>query len=135
MEKVKLGEIINVITAIQEDKEKGIKAEKSSFQVLLGANLPVKTSYRIKRLGDKLEPILKAYNEKRNELVKEFGELDEKTQNWNVSDPEKLKLFIVKMKELLDTEEDLEFEKVKISELGDDTILPAKDIIGWIFEE
>lgn len=131
MNKVTLANIINAATGVAEDKEKGINAEKSSFQVLLSANLPVKFSYKIKRLGDKLEPILKAYNEKRNELIVEYGEKQE-DGTVLVKDLEKQKLFFSKIKELLDTEEDLDFEKIKTSDV-EDVIIPAKDLIDFIF--
>jgi hypothetical protein len=129
---VKLREIVNNSVDIPENKEEGIKAQKSNLAALQEANLPVKVSYRIKRLIDKCESILKAYNEKRNELVKEFGTKDE-AGNFSVKDPEKLAEFFVKLNELLEVEESIEFDKIKVDDLGEITIAP-KLLVNFIFE-
>lgn len=94
--------------------------------------LPVKVSYKIKRLVDKLNPILKSYDEKRNDLIKEFGD-EQEDGNFAVKDPEKLKEFAEKLQELLDMEEEIDFEKINIDSLGD-IKLEAKIIVDFIFE-
>lgn len=106
--------------------------EVDSINALQEIKLPVKVSYRIKRLVDKITPILKNYNEQRNELVKKFGEEDEKTQTWNVK-KENLTEFYEELQKLLDVEETLEFEKIKIDELAGIQI-EAKLLLSWIFE-
>lgn len=116
--KIKLEEIIKASSALVE---------------LQRYSLPVKISYRLKRLLDRLTPILKSYDEKRVELVKEFGEQNEKKE-FEVRDPEKLKLFHEKHNELLEFEEEVEFDKIKIKELGNINI-PAKDLVDFVFEE
>lgn len=93
---------------------------------------PIKVSYKIKRLVDKLNPILTSYDEKRNELVKEFGEEGENGAI-QVTDPEKLKLFTEKFAELLEVEEEIDFEPIKIEEVGN-VELEAKNLVGFIFE-
>ena len=95
--------------------------------------LPVKVSYRLKRLVNKLDPILTTFNEKKNDLIKEHGELDEETKNIQVKDPEKLKLYFAKLTDLLAVQEEVEFEKIKIDDLGD-VKLEAKNIVDFIFE-
>jgi hypothetical protein len=128
--KIKLADIVN--NASSKTNEDGTIKEESLFVQLQEVKFPVKVSYRIKRLISKLEPILKAYNEKRNELVKEFGEIQE-DKTLKVSDPEKLKLFYEKINELLTTEEEVEFEAIKVEELGDIEV-PAKLLINFVFE-
>ncbi len=100
---------------------------------LLEIKLPVKISYKIKRLVDKLNPILKAYEDKRNELVKEFGEQNE-DGSFQVKDGAKVKEYITKLTELLEVEEEIDwFEPIKIEELGDVQIEP-KNITNFVFE-
>jgi hypothetical protein len=101
-------------------------------------DLPVKVSYRIKRLIDKLNPITKVYDEKRVELIKEYGDkvVDEKTgeENTQVKDPEKIKQFMEKVNELQSVEEEVEFDKIDIEELGDVKIAP-KDLVAFLFKD
>lgn len=128
--KIKLLEVINNATPKKNDD--GTLKEESIFAQLQEIKFPVKVSYKIKRLVDKLEPILKAYEANRNELVKEFGE-EQENKSFQVTDPEKLKLFYEKINELLTTEEEIEFEKIKIDELGDVQI-PSKLLLDFMFD-
>lgn len=114
-------------------KLKDILENVQSIKNLQMLNLPVKVSYRIKRLNDRLKPILASYEEKRTDLIKEFGEVDEQG-NFEVKDPEKLKEFIVKITELQSIEEEVEFEAINISELGNITV-SANDLVSFIFTE
>lgn len=123
--KLQIKDIINVITPIKD-------GEKSKFEALLETKLPIKASYRVMRLLDKLQPELKIYENKRNELVKEFGE-EQENGEVRVVDPKKLEEFQKKIIELLDIEVDVDFEKLKLDELGDVIIAP-KDLIPFIFE-
>ena len=104
-----------------------------NLKALQEVKFPVKISYRIMRIINRLQPILTAYEAKRNELVKEFGDEPDKEGNIKVTNPEKLKLFSEKLLELLDTYEDVEFEKIKIEDLDDVKVEP-KLIIPFIFE-
>lgn len=103
-----------------------------NMKVLQDVKLPVKISYRIMRLVNKLQPILNVYNEKRNAFIKEFGEIQE-DKTIIIKDPEKLLLFTEKMKELLSTKEKIDFDPLKIEDLGDISIEP-KLLPIWIFE-
>ncbi len=103
-----------------------------NIKALQEVSLPIKVSYKIKRLVDKLNPIVKSYEEKRTDLVKEFGEKQE-DESVSVTDPEKLKLFVEKLNELLAIEEELDFEPIKLEELGEISIAP-KDLVDFIFE-
>lgn len=117
---------------------KEILENVESLKLLMEKDLPVKVSYRIKRLIDKLNPITKVYDEKRVELIKEYGDkvVDEKTgeENTQVKDPEKIKQFMEKVNDLQSLEEEVEFDKIGIEELGDVKIAP-KDLVAFLFKD
>ncbi len=115
--KIKLADVIN---------------NQDNIRALQEVKLPVKISYRIKRLVDRLQSPLKTYEEKRNELVKEFGD-EQEDKTFAVKDPEKLKLFMAKFNELVQVEEEIEFEKIKIDDLGDVKV-EARLLVDFIFE-
>jgi len=131
--KIKLRDIVNSWTNIPENKDTGTEAETSPIENLLKADFKFKVSYRIRRLTDKLQAILDTYNLQRQELIKKFGEKDEETGNFTVKDPEKLKEFWKELNEMLDVEEEIEFDKIKQEEV-EDVKLKAKDIVNFIFE-
>ena len=120
MTKVKLSQIVNSTEDIKK---------------LLEVKFPVKVSYRLGRLVNKLQPELTLYDAKRNELVKEFGDAPDEKGNIKVTDPEKLKLFMVKLQELLSVDIDIDFEKIKIDTLGELSIEPKLLLLDFIFEE
>jgi len=115
--KLKLSEIVNNV---------------DSLKALQEIKLPIKVSYRLMRLVNKLDPVYKSYDDKRNELVKEFGDED-KDGNIAVKDPKKIKLFFAKLAELLAIEEEIDFTPFKIDELGDINVEP-KLISNFLFE-
>lgn len=120
MIKVKVSEIVNSIEQLKALQE---------------IKFPVKVSYKINRLVNKLNPELITYNESRNKIINELGEKDEETGNIQVKDPEKMKLFGEKLMEILSVEIELDwFEKIKISELGDIAVEP-KNLVEFVFEE
>lgn len=114
-------------------KLKDILNNTESIRSLQTINLPIKISYRIKRLSDKLDPIIKSYEEKRNELIREFGtENEDKTLS--VKNPEKVEQFMAKIMDIQEVEEIVEFEPISVKELGD-ILIPAKDLVSFIFSE
>ncbi len=115
--KIKVSQIVESVESIKSIQE---------------VKLPVKIAYRIKRLVDKLAPILKSYEEKRVDLVKEMGE-ETKDGQYQVS-ADKIKAFMSKLGELQSVDEEIEFEPIKISEIGEATI-QAKDLVDFIFSE
>lgn len=104
-----------------------------NLKALQEVTLPVKVSYKIKRLVNKLEPVLKAYGEKKDDLVREFGELQPDGES-KVTDPEKLKLFADKLAELLSTEDEVDFEPIKVDDLGNVEIAP-KLLVPFVFND
>lgn len=116
--KLKLSEIVN--------NEKGIEA-------LAAVELPIKISYNIKRLIRKIRPELDTYIEARNSLITELGEEDPKTKNITVK-PENSQEYARRLGELLDVEVEIDFEPIKISDLGDIKV-SSNALVEWMFEE
>jgi len=116
---LKLGEIVG--------------AEKQ-IETLLDLKFPVKVSYKIKRLADKIQPELKAFREKNLELFKKYGTHDPEKDVYTLDIPENHKVFNKEFAELLEVEVNLDFEKIKIADLGD-TLVEPKTMVEWMFEE
>jgi hypothetical protein len=117
-------------------KLENIVRDEKNLQALQHVEMPAKVSYRIKRLNDKITPILKSYNEKRVELIKKHGE--EQIVEGKPTDifqvlPEKEKEFYKELQEVLDIEEKIDFEPIKIEEIGNIVVSPNK-LVEWIFE-
>jgi hypothetical protein len=103
------------------------------LKALQEVKFPVKVSYRIMRLVNKLQPELNTYETKRNELVKEFGEPADEKGDIRVTDPKKLVKFTEKLQELLSLDIEVDFTPIKMEELGDVNVEP-KLLINFIFE-
>ena len=128
------------IKNIMEIRLGDILGNVDNIQELQKVKLPVKVSYKIMRLANKLDPILKSFNESKDALVKEFGEpkkdgveINGEAQNYSVTDPTKLVQYVAKLGELLDTKESVEFTPIKVEDLGD-VVLEAKLLVPFIFE-
>jgi hypothetical protein len=118
--KIKLKDII-------ENKENLI-----SLQQVDG--FPFKVSYRIKRLIDKLNPEVKSFEEKRNDLiVKKYGEKDPESENYSIKDPKKLEQFAEDLKSVMEEMIEVDFDPISIEEIGDVKIAP-KDIVEFVFK-
>ena len=118
--KIKLDEIVNSAELINE---------------LQKVNLPVKVSYRIKRFIDKISPDLKEFNKKRVEILNKYCKLSADGKSYDVSvlsDEKKIELNS-KLKDIIDKELDIDFDKIKIEDLGDSKIEPRL-LIPFIFE-
>jgi hypothetical protein len=109
-----------------------IVSNVDNLKALLEVRLPAKVAYRLSRLGDKLNSILKSYNEQRNEIIKEFADVSEDGE-YKIIDLEKLKEAEAKITELLAVEEEIDFEPIDIESLGEIVVQP-KLIIPWIFK-
>jgi hypothetical protein len=117
--KLKLEEIVN---------------STDQLKALLDVKLPVKVSYSIKRLVDKINPILTTFEAKRNDLIKEYGDENE-DGSMQVKDSEKINTYFEKLKELLLVEEEIDWlGPISLTELGDIALEP-KNIVSWIFAE
>lgn len=134
---IKLSELVSSSTSIPA--KEGQEEVKSPLSVLLETKMPIKTSYWLKRFVDKIQPILKTYDEKRNDLIKEYGEEDKSVMvngegQFSVKDPEKIKLFFEKLNELLETEEEVEFTPFKLEDFGNSEIEP-KNLPVYLIEK
>ncbi|MCK9370955.1 hypothetical protein M0R04_13675 [Candidatus Dojkabacteria bacterium] len=115
-------------------KLKTILEDLDKLTSLSKIKLPIKVSYWVSRILSKVNSELKSFQEQRNKLIEEYGEQDEKTKQFTVKDPEKLKVFSKEINELLDVEVELDVKKISIKDLGAITIEPEL-LLNWIFIE
>lgn len=102
--------------------------------------LPVKVSYKIAKMIDRMQSPLRDYEEKRIALIKKLGKEDKEKNQWEVL-PENLAEYQKEMQVLLNTDirlsysDNNELEKIKLDELGDVSLEP-KDLaqLDWLFE-
>lgn len=95
---------------------------------LLKQKLPIKIAYRISKLANKLASEYKFYEEKRLELVKEYGEKvkdDEgnETDNIQVTKKNETK-FYEELNKIVDLEVEIDYDPISIEELGNIQIEP-----------
>ena len=85
---------------------------------LMEQKSPVKTSYGLAKLANKLNDQLKVIDEVRNGLIKTYGEPDpENKQQIRVNpDSENMGKFVEEFNELMSQEVEVVFEKVKLPE-------------------
>lgn len=108
-----------------------IIASTENLKALQEVKLPIKVSYRLMRLVNKLQPILNDYDAKRLSFIKELGTNNE---DGSISVKEdKLPEFQDKLKELLSIEEEIDFIPFNIDEIGNSNI-ETKLLVSWLFE-
>lgn len=95
-----------------------IFASREPLQKLLGEKFPVKVSYGLAKMANKLNDQLKVIDDVRNGLIKTYGEPDpENSQNIRVApEGENFEKFVEEMNELFSQEVEVVFEKVKLPE-------------------
>ena len=103
------------------------------LEALQSHPLPAKTSYRIMRLVNKLNTIIKTFSTQRDAIIKELGAENVETKQVSVK-PENLEKFKEKINEILSIEEEVDFEPISPEDLGD-TKIPAKDLPAYLFAE
>lgn len=97
-------------------KNSEIFVAREPLQKLLGEKFPVKTSYGIAKIANKLNDQFKVIEDVRQGLIKKYGETDEQgnirvkpeDKNWNE--------FVEEFNELMNQEVEIVFEKVKLPE-------------------
>ncbi len=114
-------------------KLRQITGSVEALKTLIGMKLPIAVAYNISKLIPQVDSESKFYEEKRMALVKEYGAETEVKGNFQVT-PENLSKFVEELNDVGELEVELNFNKVKISDLGDATIEP-KYLIDWLFEE
>lgn len=113
-------------------KLREIVANVENIKSLLNNKLPVKIAYKLNKLSGKLDKELVPYSETKNKLILELGEKQENGET-SITDTEKKAEFFKKNDELLETEVEIEFDPIKIEDLGDITVAP-NELVSWIFE-
>jgi len=102
---------------------------KEGFEVLLDLDLPIKTSYRVTKIVKIVNEEFQIYEEKRSSLVKKYGGEVEEEVNGNIEKifkvlPENMSSFIEDHNELVSVDVSLDFEPLKLSDLGDVKVKP-----------
>lgn len=115
--KIKLGEIVSQLENIRN---------------LLENKLPVKVAYRLNKLSKKLDSELKSYNETKNAIVLELAKDLPDPTRITEENPVELAEYNKKHKELLEEEVEIDFEKIKVEELGEVVVSP-NELVDWIF--
>ncbi len=116
---------------------------KSAVQKLMGAPLPIKTTFRLKKLVSSLESELKIFEETRESIVKEYGEKTESGElKFNEQGLVQLDLsrapeWQPKLSELMMLESSLELPKFSLSDFGDSLQLSANELfaLGDLIQE
>lgn len=96
-----------------------IEAVKSSLRTFLSKELPIRIAYRFSKLVKKLDDELTDLDANRRELYKKYGKPKEDDPNQIAITEENREAFLAEIKELLDEEITVDFEPVKVDDLGD----------------
>lgn len=89
---------------------------REPLQTLMGKELPVKVSYGLAKMANKLNEQLKVIDDVRNGLIKKYGEADkERPQQISVKqDGENFEKFVAEVEELMNQKVEMVIEKVKL---------------------
>lgn len=106
-----------------------------SLTNLLKVKFPVKISYRLVRIADKVSKELETFYKSKQDLLEKYGKKEEKDGKQFYSfEAEQAKLFTKELEDLLSLEVELDFELIKLSEVGELDIEPAL-LVSYIFTE
>ncbi len=120
--KVKLGEIVNAVPALNKAAEQA---------------LPVRTSYQLARLVRKISKEVGTYDAERIKLCKRFGKLDEEKQAYNIP-PESLRGFEREMNELLAQEVEISADPISVTDelrLSAAEVMTVEKFLNFNFKE
>jgi hypothetical protein len=102
-----------------------IKMIESSINKLMETNLPVKTAYRLSKLLKDVSSELQTLEENRVRLVRKYADVKEDTPEQEVKVPkDKVEPFQNEFNELLQTEVEIKFDPVSISDLEEVRLTP-----------
>jgi len=100
---------------------------KSLLETLSKSQMKMGVAYSVGKLLKEVQDITISFEERRNNLVKKMGKLDEKTGNYGFEDNEKgLEQLNKKVKALADEEIDLSFSPILLKDLGDIETTPIE---------
>lgn len=107
-----------------------------SIQALANTKLPVKTSYRVGKIINALQPELEDYEKQRQKLIQQYGKLSEDGTQYLFEGENAVK-FQEKINEILDEDLTLIFPKLSLEDLGNIEIEPAHlaALDGFIIED
>jgi len=111
---------------------------KGALERLSRRELPAKVSYRVSKALDKIDSILKVYNRKVFEYLKENGKAREDGSHYiPKEEKEKIAAFTEFHDALLDEPEELRVFKIQISMFPDDFTIPPGDLLDmdFLFED
>lgn len=91
-----------------------LKNRKETLEYALNQKYPIKISYRLGKIVDKIESELKYIEKTRLDLINKYGKEDKKQKKVIVPD-NKLKLFAKEYEELLEDEFTIDFLKLPLS--------------------
>lgn len=97
-------------------KNQDVFLAREPLQKLMEIKLPVKSSYQVAKLANKLNEQLKVIDDVRNGLVKNYGEKGEEGQMKVKSDSPNFEKFAEEFHELMEQQVEVVFEKVKLPE-------------------
>lgn len=111
---------------------KQVITSSEALNSLMASKQPVKVAWRIARIVRLLEPELKAYEEARMKVIKQYGEID--GDKFSVT-AENVPAFNDALAALLTEEIDLATEPIRIDDL--DGSISAQDLVAleWVLTE
>ena len=112
-------------------KIKTILENIGAINNLMTQTLPAKEAYKLKRLVDKLKPVLEIYNEQKDKLITKYGEKDKDKHFINEKSPRWAE-YMAEYTKLVEVEEDIKYEKLSLSALDGLKVLPT-DISDFVF--
>lgn len=98
---------------------------RPSLEKLFNANLPIKTSFRLRKIISKINDELKHFEEERIKLAKTLGAEEE--GKFTIKGEGNLNKFRDAMAELLKEEIEMEFDAISVDSLGEDLKLSPLD--------
>ncbi len=98
-------DVIKIYKAIDMEKDKG--NIKFRYALLKNGNIIKSEIETLIEIEKGIDKIIEPFNEERNELVKELGELDEKTNTYSIVDADKISEFNKRVKPIQEKYKDL----------------------------
>jgi hypothetical protein len=106
-----------------------LKNIEESIKKLLNSEIPIKISYRLSKIVNKLSAELSLLEEHRVVLVKKYGETVEGTDGIKVS-KDKMPLFIEDYNSLLQESVSIPFTPISVDSLGDNLNFSPLDMVN-----
>jgi len=104
-------------------------------QQLLGSKMKIGAAYKIKKNAEEIQIIVKAFEEKRTELLEKTGTLNEEKNEYEFKTPKDRTKFDKGMNEHLQSEVDIDIKKVSVEDLGEVEIAPAAlEVVEFMIE-